>query len=88
MSRNLPRIPDDEIDIAAFVRAFYSRHAIKRFARLMDVPIGTARHWLYEHFPAQRREQAARVLLPEIRRCRQWLEQSERRFERLARGRD
>jgi hypothetical protein len=74
--------------ISDLVRAVYPRHALKLLARLMGAPIGTAKHWLYVHFPAARTADVARALLPELARRREEFEQTARRIEQLARGED
>jgi hypothetical protein len=41
---------------------------MKRLARAMNVPIDTARHWLYRHFNTERRKELAENLLAEMDR--------------------
>ena len=48
------------------IRAVYPRNAMKRLARCMSVPVDTARHWLFRHFSAARRQELARALLQEM----------------------
>ena len=51
---------------ADLVRVVYPQHTMKRLARLMGVPLDTARHWLYRHFPAARAQELAIKLLREL----------------------
>jgi hypothetical protein len=37
-------------DIAALIREVYPRHTMKHLARVMNVPLDTARHWLFRKF--------------------------------------
>jgi hypothetical protein len=53
---------------AGAIRGVYPASAMKRLARLMDVPIDTARHWLYRNFNPAQRQQLARALLVEMDR--------------------
>jgi hypothetical protein len=53
---------------AATIRAVYPAHTMKSLARLMGVPIDTARTWLYRHLCAARRRELALALIAELDR--------------------
>lgn len=59
---------DDSVTDAALIRAVLRPHATKRLARLMDVPVRTAKHWLYYGPAAARRRELALILLAEMDR--------------------
>lgn len=52
--------------ISEIARAVHPRDTLKWLARRLDVPIGTARHWLYVKFSSDRRRELARALLDEM----------------------
>lgn len=52
--------------IAAAIRAVWPRDTMKLLARSMDVPLDTARHWLYREMSAKRRRELALALLAEM----------------------
>lgn len=54
--------------ISDIARAIHPRDTLKWLARLLDVPIGTARHWLYVKFSSDRRRELALALLAEMDR--------------------
>jgi hypothetical protein len=83
--KGTPAIPPRVSDLA---RAVYPRHTLKQLARLLDVPLGTAREWLYGACPASRTQDVARALLPELLRRREEFERTAIRLQRLARGGD
>ena len=56
----------DDGDVAPLIRAVYPRDTMKRLARLMNVPLDTARHWLYRHFSAERRRELCLKLIAEL----------------------
>lgn len=60
--------PNCEIQMseAAAIRVVYRSHAMKEVARLMDVPVDTARTWIYRHFSTARRRELARALIAEM----------------------
>lgn len=60
------RIATDMIDEAAAIRAVYPRHTMKALARLLGMPIDTARHSLYRRFSSARRRELATALLAEM----------------------
>lgn len=64
MRRN--RIATDEMNEAAAVRAVMPRNTMKRLARMLNMPLDTARHNLYRRFSAARRQELARALLAEM----------------------
>jgi hypothetical protein len=51
---------------AAVIRAVYPSGTMKRLARLMGVPLDTARHWLFRKVSAARRRELALALLREL----------------------
>lgn len=53
---------------AAVIRAVYPRHTMKRLAAAMNIPIDTARHWLFRKVSAERRRDLALALLAEMDR--------------------
>src|SRR5258707_884291 len=57
---------DSDVTEADAIRAVYPRHAMKRLALVMCVPIDTARHWLFRRFSASRRRELALALLVEM----------------------
>ena len=66
---------------AEAIRAVFPRHTMKQLARLMGIPLETARHWLYRNLSPMRRREVALALLAkwdeEDRQraaCRQFLE--------------
>lgn len=59
---------DSGMDEAAIIRAVYPRDAMKRLARLLSMPLDTARHNLYRRFSAARRCELALALLAELDR--------------------
>ena len=60
------RIAIPMIDEAAAIRAVYPRHTMKMLARLLGMPLDTARHSLYRHFSSARRRELAVALLAEM----------------------
>ena len=54
------------IDEAAAVRAVYPRNTMKELARLLGMPLDTARHSLYRRFSSARRRELAQALLAEM----------------------
>jgi len=60
------RIASSMIDEAAAIRAVYPRHTMKMLARLLGMPLDTARHSLYRRFSSARRRELARALLAEM----------------------
>ncbi len=48
------------------IRGVLPQHGPKRLARLVGVPIETARSWYYRHLSAARRRQVALALLAEM----------------------
>lgn len=48
------------------IRAVYPRDTMKRVARLMDVPLDTARHWIYRNLSAARRKELGDALIAEL----------------------
>ena len=48
------------------IRAALPSGGPKRLARLMDVPVETARHWWYRHLASSRRREVAAALLAEM----------------------
>jgi hypothetical protein len=85
-SENLSKIIDGQPSPIELVRAVYPQHTMKLLARLMNVPIGTAREWLYSRFPPRRTQELALALLPELQRRREEFERTEQWIKRLARG--
>lgn len=76
ISYESPNMTDAEV-----IRAVFPRHTTKHLARMMNVPLDTARHWLYRTLSAARRREVALALLKkwdeEDRQraaCRQFLE--------------
>lgn len=53
---------------ATVIRAVFPRHPVKRLARLLGLPIGTAHEWTYRNLSANRRRELARALLDEFDR--------------------
>ena len=53
-------------DEAAAIRAVYPRHTMKRLAKLLGMPLETARHSLYRRFSSARRRELAVALLSEM----------------------
>jgi hypothetical protein len=51
---------------AELIREVFPRHSMKLLARLLDVPIDTARHLLYRKFSAARRRELALKLLRDL----------------------
>lgn len=66
MTRSARIAAPDKMNEAAAVRAVFPRNTMKRLARLMGVPLDTARHWLYRHFNPQQRKELAKALLKEM----------------------
>ena len=59
---------DLDMTDAATIRAVYPAHTMKMLARLMGVPLDTARTWLYRHLSAARRRELALALIAELDR--------------------
>ncbi len=59
-----------DMNDAAAIRAVYPRHTMKRLARVMGVPLDTARHWLFRKMSLskERRHELALTLLAEFDR--------------------
>jgi len=53
---------------AAVIQAVFPSHSAKRLACLMDVPLETARSWIYRHLSAARRRELAMALIAELDR--------------------
>lgn len=73
---------------AEVIRAVFPKHTMKRLARLMNVPLDTARHWLYRNLSPMRRRDVALALLAK------WDEEDRQRaacrvfLEKMAEGDD
>lgn len=48
------------------IRAVLPRNTMKQLARMMNVPIDTARHWLYRNLSNARRQELAEKLLKQL----------------------
>ena len=59
---------ESKVSDAAVIRAVFPRHPVKRLARLLGLPIGTAHEWTYRHLSAARRRELAMALLEEFDR--------------------
>ena len=57
-----------DVSEAAVIHAVLPRHSAKRLARLMSVPLETARSWLYRNLSSARRRELALALLAELDR--------------------
>ena len=55
-----------DVNDAAAMRAVYPRHTMKRLAVAMNVPLDTARHWLFRKMSDGRRRELALMLLKEM----------------------
>src|SRR5436305_12986366 len=51
---------------AEAIHAVFPRHPVKRLARLLGLPLGTAHEWCYRHLSSARRRELARALLREM----------------------
>ena len=71
---------------AALLREVLPRHGPKRLARLMAVPVDTARHWFYRHLSAARCHELALKLLTELDEQDRRREAVRRRLEIVAAG--
>jgi len=47
-------------------RLVYPRHTMKRLALAMNVPLDTARHWIYRGIAPRRRRELALALIAEL----------------------
>lgn len=64
MSRHdLSQMPD----ISDLIRQAFPRHPAKRLARLLDVPVETARNYAYRGVPLARHAEILAALLPALR---------------------
>lgn len=69
------------VNATAHLQTALPRATAKRLARLADVPVETARHWVYRNFSTARQREIARLLLAEMQRqdreeraaAQQWL---------------
>jgi len=59
---------ESKVSDAAVIREVLPRHPVKRLARLLSVPIGTAHEWTYRHLSSARRAELATALLSEMDR--------------------
>lgn len=59
---------ESKVTDAETIRAVYPRHTMKRLALLLNVPLDTARHWLYRSLSGARRRELALALLAELDR--------------------
>lgn len=59
---------ESTVSDTAVIRQVLPRHPVKRLARLLSVPIGTAHEWTYRHLSSARRIELARALLEEMDR--------------------
>lgn len=71
----------EPVSDTAAIRGVFPRHPVKRLARLLSVPLGTAHEWMYRRLSNSRRREVARALLAEM--DRQDVERSALRY-RLA----
>jgi hypothetical protein len=62
----LPNPGERGVTDESIIRAALPYHGPKRLARLMAVPIETARHWYYKHMSSARRRELAMALLAEM----------------------
>lgn len=54
--------------LSEIVRKLHPKDTLKWLARVLDVPFGTAKHWLYVKFSSARRRELAAALLAEMDR--------------------
>ena len=59
-------------------------HWVKRLARLMGVPIETARHWAFRRIPDARRKEIALALIAECDRLQTLISQTRQRWAEVA----
>jgi len=62
------KMAESAVTDSAVIRAALRPHGPKRLARLMDVPVRTAKHWLYHGPSSRRRREMALALLAEMER--------------------
>ena len=55
-----------DVHEAAAIRFIYPRHTLKRVARRMRWPLGTAREYVYRNFNPAHRKELAKALLQEM----------------------
>lgn len=58
----------ESVSDAAAIRAVLPRHPVKRLARLLGLPLGTAHEWVYRNLCAARRRELALALIAELDR--------------------
>lgn len=58
----------ERVNEAAAIRIALPRHPVKRLARLLGVPIGTAHDWIYRRLSVGRQQEIARAILAEMDR--------------------
>lgn len=71
----------ERVSDTAAIRGVFPKHPVKRLARLLAVPLGTAHEWTYRRLSSVRRRELALALLGEM--DRQDVERSALRY-RLA----
>lgn len=62
------KVSESAMNEIVAVRILFPKHTSKRLAQIMDVPIGTAREWLYERMSSARRRELAEALKVECQR--------------------
>jgi hypothetical protein len=70
----------------SILKLIFPSNTPKHVARLMDVPLETARTWVYRNISNARRRELAEKLLTQIDKDRGRLDEIERQLLEIARG--
>lgn len=74
------------MDDQTLIRQIFQRDAPKRLARLMNVPVETARNWLYRNLSSARRIELAEKMIEQIAEERRRLDAAERALKEITGG--
>ncbi len=72
----------------ALVREVFPTNGAKRLARLMGVPLDTAKHWMYRNLSNARRRELAEKLLLQLDEDDRRRDETRRTLRRIADGDD
>ena len=76
------------VKVQGLIREVFPAHSAKRLARLMGVPLDTARHWLYRNLSNSRRRELAEKLLRQLDEDDRRRAEARRQLQRIVNGED
>ena len=56
----------ESVSGAEVIREVLPQHSVKRLARMLNLPLGTAHEWVYRRLSSERRRELALALLAEL----------------------